>query len=103
MNDVTSDQRDKLVADLKGVIADAEEMLKLTVGQTGEEAVKLRERLQERLTQTKERLVDVQHAAIERARAAGHAADDYVHQHPWASIGMGAGLGLVIGVLIGRR
>jgi ElaB/YqjD/DUF883 family membrane-anchored ribosome-binding protein len=96
-------QRDKLVADLKAVIADAEELLKISVNQTGDEAVKLRERLNERLVKTKERLVDAQHAAFEKAREAGRAADDYVHEHPWTSIGIGAGIGVLVGLLIGRR
>jgi ElaB/YqjD/DUF883 family membrane-anchored ribosome-binding protein len=103
MNDTTAAQREKLVADLKGVIADAEEMLKLSAGQAGDEAVKLRERVQALLQSAQERLADVQHAAIQRARAAGHAADDYVHQNPWQAIGIGAGVGVLVGLLIGRR
>jgi len=102
MND-TAEQREKLVADLKSVIADAEEMLKLSAGQAGEDAVKLRERVQVLLANTQERLADVQHAAFQRARAAGHAADDYVHDNPWQAIGIGAGVGLLVGLLIGRR
>jgi ElaB/YqjD/DUF883 family membrane-anchored ribosome-binding protein len=103
MNDITSAHRDKLVADLKAVIADAEEMLKLSAGQAGEEAVKLRERLQVRLSGTKERLADLQHAAVEKAKEAGHVADDFVHEKPWVSIGVAAGVGLIVGMLIGRR
>jgi ElaB/YqjD/DUF883 family membrane-anchored ribosome-binding protein len=99
----TAVQRDKLVADLKAVIADAEELLRLSVNQTGDEAVKMRERLQDRLLKTKERLIDVQHAAFDKAREAGRAADDYVHHHPWTSIGIGAGVGVLVGLLIGRR
>lgn len=103
MSDSAVEQREKLVADLQRVIADAEEMLKLSAGQAGDEAVKLRERVQARLLQTKERLADLQHAALEKAKAAGHAADDYVHENPWVSIGVAAGVGLVVGLLIGRR
>jgi ElaB/YqjD/DUF883 family membrane-anchored ribosome-binding protein len=103
MDDATVAQRDKLVADLKHVIADAEEMLKLTAGQAGEEAVKLRERLQMRLSGAKERLSDMQHSAILKAKEAGHVADDFVHEKPWLSIGVAAGVGLIVGMLIGRR
>jgi ElaB/YqjD/DUF883 family membrane-anchored ribosome-binding protein len=103
MTDAVSMQREKLVADLKGVVVDAEEMLKLSAGQAGEDAARLRERIQARLAQTKERLADLQHSAVEKARAAGHAADDFVHENPWKSIGMAAGIGLVIGLLISRR
>lgn len=96
-------QRDRLVSDLKAVIADAEELLKMSAGQAGEGAVELRERIQTRLAKTRERLADLQHAAVEKARAAGHAADDFVHENPWKSIGIAAGIGLVVGLLVGRR
>jgi ElaB/YqjD/DUF883 family membrane-anchored ribosome-binding protein len=103
MNDITAAHRDKLVADLKAVIADAEDMLKISAGQAGEEAVRLRERLQVRLSGAKERLADLQHAAVEKAKEAGHVADDFVHEKPWLSIGVAAGVGLIVGLLIGRR
>jgi ElaB/YqjD/DUF883 family membrane-anchored ribosome-binding protein len=103
MNDTTAAHRDKLVADLKAVITDAEDMLKLSAGQAGEEALKLRERLQVRLSGTRQRLADLQHTAVERAKEAGHVADDFVHEKPWVSIGVAAGVGLIVGLLIGRR
>jgi ElaB/YqjD/DUF883 family membrane-anchored ribosome-binding protein len=103
MNDTTAAHRDKLVADLKNVIADAEDMLRLSAGQAGDEAVRLRERVQVRLSSARERLGDLQHNAIEKAKEAGHAADDFVHEKPWVSIGVAAGVGLIVGLLIGRR
>lgn len=103
MSEFTTAQRDKLMADLKVVVADAEELLKLTASDVSEGTAGLRQRLQERLTQSRERLLDVQATATEKAKAAGHAADDYVHDHPWKSVAIGAGVGLVVGLLIGRR
>ena len=44
-----------------------------------------------------------QAALAARTRAAAKATDEYVHAHPWKAIGVGAGVGLVIGLLIGRR
>ncbi len=103
MSELTATQRDKLMADLKVVVSDAEELLKLTAHDVSEGTASLRARLQERLSQSKERLVDLQHSATEKAKAAGHAADDYVHEHPWKSVAIGAGVGLIVGLLIGRR
>jgi ElaB/YqjD/DUF883 family membrane-anchored ribosome-binding protein len=103
MNDTTLEQRERLVTDLKAVISDAEELLHLTADQAGEGAVKLRERVQARLTQARERLAAVQATAVERAKAAGQAADHYVHEKPWQAIGAAAAVGMVIGLLIGRR
>jgi ElaB/YqjD/DUF883 family membrane-anchored ribosome-binding protein len=103
MSEMTAVQRSKLMADLRVVVADAEELLKLTAGEMGEGASQLRERLQERLVQAKEGLIDLQGSATETAKAAGRAADDYVHDHPWRSVAIGAGVGLIIGLLMGRR
>lgn len=103
MNDMTIEQKDKLMADLRVVISDAEELLRLGAGQTGATATEWRARVEARLAAAKERMARLQEAAVARARAAGHAADDYVHDHPWKAIGAAAGVGLIVGLLIGRR
>lgn len=103
MMEMTSVQKDKLMNDLKVVIADAEELLRMTADQTGESAVNLRTRVQARINQTKAELSNLQEAAVAKAKAAGHATDEYVHSNPWKSIGIAAGVGLVLGLLVSRR
>jgi len=103
MTTKTADSRDRLLEDLRAVIADAEELLTLSKDQAGEGAQRLRERVQERLLRARDRLGDIQEGAFERAKAAGVAADDFVHERPWPSIGLAAGVGLLVGLLIGRR
>jgi ElaB/YqjD/DUF883 family membrane-anchored ribosome-binding protein len=103
MSDMTLAQKEKLMADLRVVVADAEALLKLTADDVSESTVGLRDRLQERLSQAKQNMLTLQATATEKAKAAGHAADDFVHDHPWRSIAVGAGIGLVVGLLIGRR
>jgi ElaB/YqjD/DUF883 family membrane-anchored ribosome-binding protein len=103
MNEMTVAQKDKLMADLRVVIADAEELLRLGADQTGATAVEWRARVEARLAAAKERMAMLQETAVAKAKAAGHAADDYVHDHPWKAIGAAAGVGLIVGLLIGRR
>ena len=103
MAEMTSVQKDKLMGDLRVVIADAEELLRLTVDQTGEGAADLRSRIQARLNQARVDLVHVQEMAVAKVKAAGHATDEFVHENPWKSIGIAAGVGLVVGLLVGRR
>lgn len=103
MNDMTTAQTDKLMADLRLVVADAEELLRTTADQAGEGAAELRAKVQASLARARDSLLQAQDAAISKAKAAGRAADDYVHENPWRSIGIAAGFGLLVGLLIGRR
>ena len=103
MFDTTTVNRDKLMDDLRVVIADAEELLRMTADQAGESAADLRSRVQARMNQAKADLVCLQEAAVAKVKAAGHATDEFVHENPWKSIGIAAGAGLLIGLLLGRR
>jgi ElaB/YqjD/DUF883 family membrane-anchored ribosome-binding protein len=55
------------------------------------------------MEQAKVELVHLQDAAVAQAKAAGQAADAFVHENPWKSVGVAAGLGLVLGLLLSRR
>jgi ElaB/YqjD/DUF883 family membrane-anchored ribosome-binding protein len=103
MSELTAAQKDKLMADLRVVVGDAEELLRLTASDVGEGTHALRERLTERLSTARHSLIELQASAGEKAKAAGRAADDYVHQHPWQAVALGAGVGVIVGMLIGRR
>ncbi|MFZ4624053.1 MAG: DUF883 family protein [Rhodoferax sp.] len=103
MNDAIQFSKEKLAEDLHQGIADAEEMLRLTADHVGESATQLRGRIRERLARAKTELAHLQEVTVAKARAAGHATDEFVHENPWKSIGVAAGLGLVIGLLISRR
>ena len=100
---LTTANKDKLVSDLRVVISDTEELLRATTGVAGEKVGELRERLTVRLRDAKERIVDLEHAVIDKTKAAARATDDFVHEQPWKAVGVAAALGLALGVLIGRR
>ena len=48
-------------------------------------------------------LVPYQLMGIQQGIQYGHATDEFVHINPWKSIGIAAGVGMVIGLLISRR
>ena len=100
MTDVTKEQ---LIADFKVVVADAEALLKATANQGGDALIALRARAEESIAVAKEKMADAQEALVEKSKAAARATDDYVHENPWKAVGVAAGVGLVIGLLIGRR
>jgi ElaB/YqjD/DUF883 family membrane-anchored ribosome-binding protein len=83
---------DKLMDDLKAVVGDAEDLLKATAGQGGEQIARIRARAEESVRHARERMKD-----------AGLQIDEEVRAHPWTAVGVAAGLGLVLGILLGRK
>jgi len=99
----TDVSKDKLVADLKVVVADAEELLRATASQAGEKVAAARERIQASLATAKVKLSDAERALLEKSKLAAKATDEYVRENPWQAVGAAALAGLVLGVLISRR
>lgn len=87
---------EKLARDVRVLASDVEELLKATATQTGEKIAEARAHAQAAIANARA-------TAIEQGRHAAHATDQYVHQNPWTSIGISAGVGLLIGLLISRR
>lgn len=94
--------KEKLMQDLRVVVSDAEELLRATAGQAGEKATAARERIQESLVSAKARLIVAEEAVVAKTKQAAKATDEYVHENPWKAVGIAAGVGLVIGMLISR-
>ena len=101
--DMSNSSKEKLVSDMKVVVSDAEEILRATAGVAGEKMADLRERIGERLQEAKLRIAEAEAALVDRTKAAAHAADDYVNENPWQAVGIAAGIGLLLGLVIGRR
>lgn len=95
--------KDNLMADLRTVASDAEELLRATTSQAGAEVAAARARIQESLKVIKERIMAGEKVLIERGKQAAKITDQYVHESPWKAVGISAGIGLLVGILIARR
>jgi len=95
--------KEQLIEDFKGAVVDAEALLKATANQGGEKLVEVRAKAEESLKVAKARMADAQAELLVKTKAAAKATDVYVHENPWQAIGVAAGVGVVIGLLIGRR
>lgn len=93
----------KLVTDLKVLAGDMQELVKVTADQSGDKIVAARERARGALAGMQGRLAVLEASAMDGAKAAARATDDYVHAKPWAAIGAAGALAFVLGLLIGRR
>ena len=103
MNDAAVVTRDKLFKDFKVIVADAEELLRATASQAGEKVSAARERFEGSLRQAKVKLAEAEDMIMNKAKQTAAATDQYVQENPWSAIGVAAGVGFVIGLLVGRR
>lgn len=102
-NSATLDSQEQLVNDIKSVISEAEEMLGVTADQAGEKIANLRARVETRLRDAKLRLIEAEALLVAKTKAAAQATDAYVHESPWTAVGIAAGVGVLVGLIIGRR
>jgi len=83
---------DRMMDALRAVITDAEDLLRATADQAGPKAQEARARAEESLRSAREQL-----------QGAGRELDSQLRQHPWAAVGIAAGVGLIIGILLSRK
>lgn len=95
--------KEQLIADFRVVVADAEALLKATANQGGEKLAEVRAKAEESIRVAKARMAELQTALLAQTKAAAMATDAYVHENPWKTVGVAAGFGLVVGLLISRR
>jgi ElaB/YqjD/DUF883 family membrane-anchored ribosome-binding protein len=93
------DSTEKLLRDLKAVVHDGEELLRAGAKDLSERGIAARERLAAALEVAKETRRKLQERAVNGARAT----DRMVREHPYQSIGVAFGVGMLIGILVNRR
>lgn len=95
--------RDVLIDHVKSTLHDAEALLREAAASSGDKAAELRERALVSLKRSREAVHDAQDAVIAKGRRAARATDDYVHDKPWQAVAAAGVLGLLLGLVIGRR
>lgn len=94
--------RQKIVDDLRVLLTDSEEMMRLAANVPGEGVEALRDRLRTHVDTLQTALGDAQNAAQRRYRAAAVNTEYYVRHNPWRALGIAASAGFLLGVLAAR-
>jgi ElaB/YqjD/DUF883 family membrane-anchored ribosome-binding protein len=95
--------RDDLVSDVKVVLNDVESLLQQAAAAGGAQANELRERAAATLRSGQAKLREMQGTVAEGSKRAIKYTDTWVHTNPWSAIGVAAGVGFLIGLLVARR
>jgi ElaB/YqjD/DUF883 family membrane-anchored ribosome-binding protein len=89
--------------DVKTLVKDAQTLLTAAAALTGEKADEMRARGMAMLDSALGKAHQVQGQAIVKGKELAHSADVYVKDNPWRTIAAAAGVGLLVGVILGRR
>lgn len=98
--DGEASSKERLVGDLKNLVADAEELLKATASQAGDKIGVARQKIEQSLIEGKKALADAEKSLVAKSKECAEIADDYVRENPWSAVGIAGGIGLVLGLLI---
>jgi ElaB/YqjD/DUF883 family membrane-anchored ribosome-binding protein len=95
----TEQANERLVGDLKVLMRDGEELMKAMAGQAGEKVAEMRSRLVAVIESARATC----HRLEEKTVAAAKVTDRTIREHPYESVGIAFGVGLLVGVLVVRK
>lgn len=84
--------------DVKQLLREAEHALSQGAGEAGDKFNELRGRLRAAVSTGRFSIEHLREEAVRRAKQA----DELVHEHPYAAIGIAAGAGALIGAIVAR-
>jgi ElaB/YqjD/DUF883 family membrane-anchored ribosome-binding protein len=94
---------DRITSELKAVIKGAENLLKTTEKSEGDAFKVARAKFKSTLKNAKGEVLDLEQDLTEKIKDAAHTNEKYVKEHPWNVAGAGAGIGLLVGLLVARN
>jgi ElaB/YqjD/DUF883 family membrane-anchored ribosome-binding protein len=94
---------DDLGEEIGNLVEAMEEVFAAASADSGEKISELKGQAEATARKAKAQLSTLEKRAVAKARKIAADSDDYVHDNPWAAIGIGAGLGLLLGLVMGRK
>ena len=99
MSTTTENNVADTIDDLKALLHEAEQALSNSAGEAGDKFEELRNRLRSAIDSGKYSFEHLRSAATQRAKQA----DKLVRENPYYAVGVAAGVGAIIGLLVARR
>jgi ElaB/YqjD/DUF883 family membrane-anchored ribosome-binding protein len=100
---MTETGTEKILQDLRVLASDAEALLAATADQAGARVSQARSQAEATLRKVRERMSALENEVGAKIREGAKATDAYVRENPWRAVGIAAGAGLLVGLLLASR
>lgn len=87
---------------MKTLVKDAQELFHEAAAATGEKADELRSKGMNLLDAALVKAQNAQAVAIEKSKEVAATTDEFVQANPWRAVAISAGVGLLVGIILGR-
>ncbi|GGY71912.1 hypothetical protein GCM10011613_16020 [Cellvibrio zantedeschiae] len=92
-----------VLKEFKSFLSDVEDLFHSTTSATGDDLVKAKSQLKQRISTAKETIGDAGDNIFKQARKTAAITNTYVHDQPWKVIGTGIALSFLLGFVLARR
>ena len=96
-------EENDMLSDLQAALKDTESALNDLADEGNAINQSVRDNISTSLNDLKAKLLETEKMVSDKAKVAARATDEYVHENPWQSIGIAAGVGFLVGLLVSRR
>ena len=96
-------EENDMLSDLQAALQDTESALNDLADEGNAINQSVRDKISASLNDLKAKLLETEKLVSDKTKEAARATDEYVRENPWQSIGVAAGVGFLIGLLVSRR
>ncbi len=96
----TAQKPEEILSDLRALVTEAEKLIGETASEQTEAVLTS---LRERFAAAQERLADAYEGARQKVVAGAKYTDETIRENPYQSLAVALGVGVLVGVLVGRR
>lgn len=94
---------ERVMADLQALAHDTETLIRATAENAGDKAREARTRVLGALERAKTTCAELQAQSVQSARAAAKQADETIRAHPYESLAIALGIGILVGAVLRRK
>jgi ElaB/YqjD/DUF883 family membrane-anchored ribosome-binding protein len=92
-----------VTGEFSNFVSDIEHLITSMTSLTGQDLERAKQKLAERVEAAKLTITETGGRIADTARESARATDTYVRENPWQSVGIGAILGLLVGIAVSRK